>query len=326
MNTLKKIAAIFFRVGISIFILVFLFRQVDGKALFELIKTADKRYLFFAFVFFFGTYILGILRWQMLLRAVRIRLPLRRIVMSFSGGIFFNLFLPSSIGGDFVRSMDLAAHTKRPNEVVATVFLDRLSGYLGLVLLSLISLLSAWPLVRDPTVFLSIGAITLILCVILTVLFNKWLYDRIKGFLRMPNAGKIKEIIANLHREIHYFKQHKKIMICNLALSLIIQTISPLTFYLIGLSLGIKINIVYFFIFLPIIGAVTLLPISIGGLGLREKMTIDFFAKAGVLGDSAFAMSLISSFFIFVYGAIGGIIYVLAIRHRRIQHHKPSSI
>jgi hypothetical protein len=106
-------------------------------------------------------------------------------------------------------------------------------------------------------------------------------------------------------------------------MSLLVQIVSPLISFVIALSLGIKINIIYFFIFLPIIGAITLLPISIGGLGLRDATTIFFFAKAGVSKDLAFAMSLISFFFLLVYGAIGGLIYVLTVHHRRIQHNQP---
>lgn len=326
MQTLKKITMILFRIAISILILFFLFRQVDRKALFELIKNADKMLLFFAFIVYLGNYLLGIFRWEMLLKAVRIHLSIRRIIMSFSGGIFFSLFLPSTIGGDFVRTVDLASHTKKPKEVVATVFLDRLSGYIGLVFLALLSVIFGWRLIQGKAVLLFVSVITLILLAVLLVLFNSFIYSKINKFLHAPNAGKIKEIIRNLHQEIHYFRNHKKVIIYNLIISVIIQSLSPIAFYLTGLALGVRINIMYYFIFLPIIGAITLLPISIGGLGLREKMTIDFFAKAAVTKDLAFAMSLINSSFVFVYGALGGIIYVFTIRHRRVQHHKSPSV
>ncbi|MFH1440552.1 MAG: lysylphosphatidylglycerol synthase transmembrane domain-containing protein [Candidatus Omnitrophota bacterium] len=326
MGTFKKIMAIFLRIAISIFILIFLFRQVDRKTLFELIKNADKMLLFFAFIVYFGNYLLGLFRWEMLLKAVKIHLSMKRIIMSFSGGIFFSLFLPSTIGGDFIRTVDLAAHTKKPKEVVATVFLDRLSGYIGLVLLSLLAVIFGWRFVQDRAVLLSVAVITLILCSVLLVLFNSFIYSKINKFLHTPNAGKIKEIIRNLHQEIHYFRNHKKIIIYNIIISIFIQSISPIVFYLIGLALGVKINIMYYFIFLPIIGAITLLPVSIGGLGLRDATTIYFFSKACVSKDLAFAMSLLNFSFILVYGALGGLIYVFTVRHRRLQHHKSPSV
>jgi len=257
----------------------------------------------------------------MLLRALKIHLPLKRVIISFAGGIFFNTLMPSTIGGDLIRSIDLASHTKRPKEIIATVFLDRLSGYVGLVILALLALLVGWQLVPDKSVILSIAIITGILVALLLVLFNKSLYSKINGLLHNPKAGKIRELLEGLHQEIHYFGNHKKIIVKNLVISVFIQSIAPITFFIIGLSLGLKINIIYFFIFLPIIGAITLLPISIGGFGIREATATIFFPKAGVASSAAIAMSLLNSFFIFVCGAIGGLIYVLTVHHRRIQHH-----
>jgi glycosyltransferase 2 family protein len=334
MIMIKKIFFIALRISISIILLIFLFNKVDRKSLLEIIKNSDKPLLFLAFCIFFLSYILCLFRWEMLLKAVKIRLSLKRVIISFSGGVFFNLFLPSTIGGDLMRSIDLATHTKRPGEVVATVFLDRLSGYIGLVALALISLAAGWRLIQDKSILFFVLIITAVLIAVLLVLFNKFLYSKINKFLHSPDAcpveprrglyvaDKIRKLLKNLHQEVHLFRHHKSIIVNNLILSIFIQSITPLTFIFIAFSLGLKVNIVYFFIFLPVINAITLLPISIGGLGLRDATTIYFFAKAGVGRDLAFAMSLINFLFILVCGGLGGLIYVLTLHHRRIQHHK----
>lgn len=135
MKTLKKAFTIFLRIAISVALLIFLSRRADENSLLEVIRKVDKPLLFLAFLVFFLSYALWFWRWVMLLKAVKINLPLKRIITSFSGGIFFSLFLPSTIGGDFLRSIDLARYTKKPKEVIATIFLDRLSGYVGLVIL-----------------------------------------------------------------------------------------------------------------------------------------------------------------------------------------------
>jgi len=321
MRIFKKLVSIVLRISISILLLIFLFKQVDIKRLSEIIKGTDKGPLFLVFLLFFFIYLLCLLRWQMLLKAANIHLRLQRIIISFAGGIFFSLFLPSTIGGDLVRSIDLGAHTKRPREVVATVFLDRLSGYIGLVILALLAVFFGRKFIQDYSVLFSVAIITAILIFILLVLFNNFLYSKINKFLHTPGAGKITGYIKDLHQEIYIFRHKKKIILHNLMLSVLIQIISPLTFYLISLSLGIKLNIIYFFVFLPIIGAITLLPISIGGLGLRDAATIFFFTKVGVSRDLAFAMSLISFFFILIYASLGGLIYVLTVHHRRLQRH-----
>lgn len=324
----KKIIPLVLRIGISIILLFFLFKfqHVDTQEVLKSIKNADKGLLLLALVVYFSVYILCLFRWNMLLKGAKIHLSLKRVIISFSGGVFFNALLPSTIGGDLVRSIDLSTHTKRPKEVVATVLLDRLSGYVGLVIVALLSLLFGWKLIHHKSVLLSIAIITGVLIVVLLVLFNSFAYSKINQILHSPRAGRIREAIKNLHQEIHIFRHHKKIIVNNLILSVLIQVAFPLAFYITALSLGIKINIIYFFIYLPIIGAITLLPISIGGLGLRENITRIFFVQAGVVGNAAVAMAILNTFFIFVYAAIGGLIYVLTIHHRRIQYHTPHHV
>jgi uncharacterized protein (TIRG00374 family) len=325
MQVFKKIVSIFFRVGISVVLLLFLFKSVDKKSLLDVIKNADKGLLFLAFLVASFSYLLCLFRWAMLLKAVDIILPLKRVIISFSGGIFFSLFLPSTIGGDLMRSIDLAAHTKRPREVIATVLLDRLSGYVGLAFFSLTAVIFGWKFVQDKSTLFCLAAIVGILLVILVVLFNKFLYGKINSLLRSPNAGRFRELITDLHEEIHVFKKQRKVIIYNIFVSVLVQALSPLVFFIVALSLGIKIKIIYFFVFIPIIGAITLLPISLGGLGLRDFSTVLFFAKAGVAKDMAFAMSLLNFFFILIYGILGGLIYVFTLRYRRLQYNQPSA-
>jgi hypothetical protein len=322
----KKIFAVFIRVAISLVILFFLFKNIDKKSLVQIIKNADKPLLFFSFIVFFCSYVLGLFRWEMLLRAVNIRLPLKRVITSYSAGAFFNIFLPSTIGGDFMRSVDLSLHTKKPKEVIATVFLDRLSGFIGLVILAIVAMFFGWKVLGDKSVILSLAIIVAVLAAVLLVLFNKFLYSRINKILKSPKAGNLRDMVTSLHEEIHVFRNKKAVAVNNILISIVIQVILPVSFYIIAISLGIRISPVYFFIFLPIISAITLLPVSIGGLGLRDATVIFFFAKAGLAKDMAFAMSLLNFSFILACGGLGGLIYVLTVHHRRVQHNASSQV
>ena len=326
MIRVKGILSVLLRISVSILLLILLFKfnKIDLQVLINDIRSTDKWLLSAGFLFLFFGYFLGFLRWQMLLRTVGINIPLKRLVGSFSGGIFFSIFLPSTIGGDLVRAADLVEHTRKAKEVIATVFLDRLSGYMGLVFLILPALLLGGNLVLDRVVFTSVSVIVILLVVLLFVLFNNNIYSRITKWLSSPGAGKIKETIKNMHQEIHVFRDHKRMIVLNLLISFIIQLVGPISVYFIGLSLGVKVNFIYFVIFLPIIGAITLLPVAIGGLGLREGLFVVYFAKAGVAKQLALTMSLLSFSFVVIYAAIGGLIYVLTVHHRRLQFNKSS--
>lgn len=320
MKIFKKVLSVIIKIAVSLGLLAFLFSKTDMQAVLAVVKSADKYFLCLAFMVYFISFILGFFRWEMLLHTAGIKLPTKRVIISLAGGNFFNLFLPSTIGGDFMRTADLALHTKKAKEVIATVFLDRLSGYIGLVILAIIAVIFGWRYTQDKSIILFLIVISAILTAILIVLFSKTLYLKLNKFFHNPaRAHKITEAIKNLHHEIHIFRNHKKVVFMNLLLSIAIQSVIPLAFYLISLSLGIKLRIVYFFIFLPIIAVITLLPISIGGLGLRDATTILLFAKVGLSKNMAFAMSLLGFFIILIYGLIAGIIYALTLHYRRLQ-------
>lgn len=315
---MKKTIFVFaFRILATIILLVFLFSQVDLKSLAGVMAGANKPLLLLSFVIFCFVYVFCLLRWEMILKALKIHLSFKRIMASYCGGIFFNLFMPSTIGGDLMRSIDLSAHTKKPGEVVATVFLDRLSGYVGLVFLALISLCFGWGLIQDTGILFAVVILVLILAVVLPVLFNNFIYSRINKLLTSANAGKIREILRTMHQEIHYFRRHKKVIAQSTIFSLFVQAIPALSFYVVALALGIKLNLLYFFVFVPIITAITLLPVSIGGLGLRDAASVFLFAKIGVGKDFAFAMSLLNFSFMVIAGIMGGLVYVFTLRYRK---------
>ena len=322
MAILKKIAAFFLRISISMVLLVFLFKQVDINILGRIIQSSDKILLFIAFLVILFIYFLCFLRWEMLLRATGVNVSKAKLIPSFAGGVFFNSFMPSTIGGDLVRGADLSFHTGKPGAVVATVILDRLSGYAGLVAVALISLFLGRKTVWDKSVVSSILLISFILFFLLLVFFNNFFYSRINRLLNAPNAGKIRLALENIHSEMHGLRRHKKMLFENFLISFIIQAFSPIVFYIIALSLGITLQLIYFFIFLPIIGAIVLLPVSIGGLGLRDAAIVFFFAKAGLAKNMSFAISLLFFFMILIIAAIGGLIYVFTLRNRRLQHDK----
>lgn len=321
-NLTKRILIIILRISISVALLIFLFRQVDKKGFLEILKTADILLLWLAFLIVIVVYVIALYRWEMLLKGLKVHLSLRRILSSYCGGIFFNLFLPSTIGGDLVRSFDLASHSQKPKEVIASVLLDRLSGYVGMVGVAILAWLIGFNIVKDKTVITIILILAALLGFILAVLFNNFLYSKVNNWLHSPRGNKLRIALKDLHQEIYYFRHHKKIIVNNLLFSLIIQILCPLVFYFTAKALGANTKLLYFFIFIPIISAITMLPISIGGLGLRDATTIFFFAKVGLPKDLSLAMSLINFAFVIIIGFLGGILYVLTLHTRRLQHHK----
>lgn len=314
---MKKTISILVRAIISAAILLFLFKQVDLGRIIQIISGVNKPILIAVLLLVLACYAIGFLRWRMLIAGLGLNLSSSLIFKPYCLGFFSNLFFPSTIGGDFLRSIDLGLRTQKPRRVIASVILDRLSGYSALGFVALPALSFGHRLITDPAVFFALGAILALLVVILAILFNNFLFSKSTKILHL--FGKWGEALSSLHYEIYNFRNQKRIIVKNFICSLIMQLSSPISFYLISLALGVRINPIYFFILVPIIATISALPVSVAGLGLREASSMYFFTRVGMPGEVALTIALLGFFLVVLIGITGGILYALTFSHRRLQ-------
>lgn len=290
------------KVCFSLGLLAFLLTQVGWQQTLETLGRARFPYLAAAFVLYLVGIVVRAYRWQILLSALRIDIPLTKLTALYFIGTFFNNILPTGIGGDVVRVYRLSKQSKRPIESVGTVLLDRATGLLVLFLIALMALVFSYQLIAP-----NVAAAILLLCLgswagLGLVLRRDWLERW--GLLRI--MAKIKRI-----REIY-----ESVYACGLkaiggalAISFVFNVLLITVNYLIALSLGVEIPLWYFLLFVPIISFLLVLPISLSGLGVREGGYVYLFAQAGVPAPLALAMSLLFYALNVATGLIGGVLY-----------------
>jgi len=88
------------------------------------------------------------------------------------------------------------------------------------------------------------------------------------------------------------------------------QGIGVICTYLVGLSLGLEVSLEYYFLSVPIIWLVTMLPISINGIGVREGGFVLFFTAVGVSTADALLLSLLTFAQLLLIGLLGGVLFV----------------
>lgn len=276
----KKLATTLLRVGISVLLLVFLFRMVDARAIWQLVKGADVASLVVSCLIIGIINFLCLIRWYVLLRASGVSVTLNALLRPFCAGLFFNILLPTSLGGDIVRMVDLSNNTGKGACIASSVLFDRLVGYVALVAIVLLSCIFGWRYVEDPVVLGSIAAITALLICILVVLFNPFAYSFVNGLLYSPTAGRIRSLLTHAHEQIYLLGKKKNAVYNAMVISIVMQLFSSFSSYIICRGLGAEISIIYFLVFIPIIGAISMLPISLGGLGVRDTSTVYFLQRS----------------------------------------------
>lgn len=249
-------------------------------------------------------------RWQILLDFKGFAMPFGRTMRIYLVSIFFNNFLPTTVGGDMVRV--LYTMKDRRADSLAAVLVDRILGFVGLFILALFAVVYLM-IVKRETEFLPFIVIGLAVVSIITyVFFSKSAYRALAPLvrrLRIFNAG---ERLARVHQAGNDFSNAWGTIIACVILSILIQVALAAAPYIVMRGMGhTAISLLPFLIYVPIINVISMIPVSLNGLGVRENSYVLLFARAGLSSELSLAVSLLSFFVFFALSLIGGLIFVL---------------
>lgn len=308
----KDLRILVLKLIFSFAILVFLLiREVRIKDIPQALKDIDIFWL----VLSFSLHALGLLisayRWQILIRAQGDDVPLTFLAKSYLVGNFFNLFLPTRFGGDVVRIWDGSRWSRSLLKSSAIVIVERFTGVIILLTFAFVVSLSRLDVAKSlPIIWISllVGFLGLLLAFLFFTPLVQRLLEKIpgKGMLE-----KFKSKIQEFRRVVFVYKNKKRAFFLALFWAFLLQVNVILHYYLAGKAFHLEIPLLDYFIFIPIILLILTIPVTIGGLGLREVLFIQIFATYGIAGHVAFSFSMIVDFvFTLIIGLIGGIIFV----------------
>ena len=121
----------------------------------------------------------------------------------------------------------------------------------------------------------------------------------------------MKEKLSNVYNTLVSFKKYKMVLFKVLIYSFLLQFAVILNWWLAARALGINLSLTAFIFIVPVVAVIAMLPISIGGIGLRENSTVIIMVAMGVNNEKAVLCSLIILLMLIIVGVIGGIIYVV---------------
>jgi uncharacterized protein (TIRG00374 family) len=311
---------------VSIALIIYLLSQTEYTAIYYSLISASPIYLFLALLTLFLGKILSGYRWQILLIAQDIKIPLRTLIGSLFVGQFFNSFLPTTIGGDAIRAYDTAVESKESAKAVTSVFMDRFIGVLALVTLAVIAVPIAMIMGEDVSYYYVSVLIVGLLCLVgMVVVLNNSLVKIIAEYLQKLNLSRIADQVKKIYRSIQEMKGDAATLWTAFGISLLLQINVVVFHYLISLSLDLDVSIIYFFIIVPVALTILIVPFSINGIGLREGVFVFLLAGIGVAASEAIAFSLISFILVLTQAVIGGIIFALrGVKISEITTKQPS--
>lgn len=308
---MRKIITFLLRFSVTAVLLYLLFKRTPLGEFFSMVKSMKISFWFACVILYTGVQSLSALRWWILIKAKGINYTLFRTMSLYFMGMFFNIILPTGIGGDFIKGWELTQASGRGAASFASIITERLTGFLILVLIGFFSSLLGLRIIDEPVVFYVISASLLILLGAGIITFKKPAFFKmyVKSFL--PKVWQIDEKLQRTYEEVADYKRHPAAIMWSFLLSFPIQIANIFMVMLVARGLGINISFVYFFIFIPAVIILSiLLPISISGLGVREWLCVYLFGKIALLQVDALSMSLIWFSVMVATSLFGGIVFL----------------
>lgn len=234
-------------------------------------------------------------------------------------GNFFNYALPGSTGGDLVKAYYITKYTHHKTEAVTTVFLDRVVGLLGLMMLASItfvasSSLPAW----EQNLYRSVAAALLFVWIGLAagcmVVFSQRLRTalRLSALVSRLPAG---EHLLRIGRATIAMRRHKRLILMSLGITVVLQTLVVVSAWCLSLALGMQGGFVLYFVGVAVGFLVAAIPIAPPqGFGVMEALYLQFFTQGGLnMISQAFALALAVRIVPLLWALPGAIIPLLGL-------------
>lgn len=307
---MKKRLHFFLRLLISIGVCLLLFWWMRDKIAdtFTTLKMTNLRLFFIAFM----VNLLGLMicsaRFKIVLFAQKIYFSLIEAIRLTFIGVFFNNFLPTSVGGDVVKGYYASKKTGRTLESFSAVVADRFVGLLTFVLIAFISFLLLGKYIDNQIKYTVLIILSTVILLMLA-LSNKTSLKKIDFLLNKVPFFRRKSRLQRLTVILQNYKKNRGALYNAIVFSLIGQASYIITIYLLAKSLSLSIPLKMFFLFLPIISTVSMLP-SLNGLGIREGTYVYFFGSL-IRPENALALSFLWIAVLMGSSTIGAIIYII---------------
>ncbi len=298
------------KVVVSLGLLTYLVCRAGPAEMMALFRTAHAAGLALALLVYLSTVALISWRWQLLLASQKVSLSFGRLLTLYFIGFFFNNFLPTSIGGDIYRALGAGQSSGRRATAAASVLVERLMGMLAVSALAILAVVvvvrrSADGSVRGLT--LGFGVVMIIL---MALFFHRRAFGLLEKLIRRISLWGLEERLLRLYDAVNMFQQNKGILTAAFFLSLAYQLLIVVFSFLVSRALGLAVPLRYFLLCVPFTVIISLLPISINGLGVRESGYVFLLAKIGYDSSQAVSLSLLIYGLSLLASLVGGIAYV----------------
>ncbi|MFH1235107.1 MAG: lysylphosphatidylglycerol synthase transmembrane domain-containing protein [Candidatus Diapherotrites archaeon] len=291
----KQIAA----VGILLLLAILFF--IDTGRLLEALSKTNLLLFCSAVLLGFPAVAFRSMKWRLMLKKQGHSFPFFKIFKYYFIGIGLGSFTPGRLG-DFAKALFINKKIRSLSVSFSSVLVDRVIDLSVLVGLGVVSIgVFLWVYQTAVISIPVIAAMVLGLAFCFYLLFNKHLLKKVlRPFYRILVPERFKEKLSSgfdsFIGSVQALLKNRSLLLAAVSLSLVSWLFEVLAEYLLALSLGIALPISFVFLTVSLITLVSLLPLSISGIGTRDALAIMLFSLQGIPAESAVAFSFLVLF------------------------------
>jgi uncharacterized protein (TIRG00374 family) len=258
---------------------------------------------------YLGAHLLGVVKWRLLVNSAGAGLGARRATRAYYWGLFGNLFLPSIVGGDVVRAGVAFNVVRSRTGLLLGSLVDRVQDVVGLVVLAALGAMLS-PRALDAQ---SARIFTWFLLLFGSLALAGGMALFLFPFRRLP--FRLRRKLVLVRRALVAAASRPARLAAAFGLGLALQSALIVLNWSLGRAIGIDIPLYVWFFVWPLAKIAALLPVTQGGVGVREAAQAALFAPFGVGAVMAVAVGLVFEAVLFTGGLVSAAIS-LALRER----------
>lgn len=298
------------RVLVSLVLMALVLRNVNmGQAL-QTLQHSDVPLLALAFFLNIMVTLLLAFRWKVLVKSQGLKVGYPRLVATYFTSLFFSNFLLSTIGGDLVRAYYVWKDTKKQAVAVASVLVERLIGSFSLFTIALVSAALVGTQKGSREFLLAVGLVTAGFLFAVWLFFNRGFVGLLDRFLGSPSLFGLRMKGKNFYDSLHSYLDKKRAALEVFGITVLLQVVVILIWFIVGKALGFKLGLVVYFLYIPVIGLIGVLPVSINAWGLQEWSVVGLFARSGLAKEEALILSVVIHLMVVATSLVGGITFL----------------
>jgi len=246
----------------------------------------------------------GIAKWRMVVNAAGAQLDFRTSAQCYAGGLFGTLFLPSIIGGDVVRLAVGLRRSPNPAAVLAGNVADRfidVAAQGGLVLAGLLLLPGALPASLQGQARKAMFYFVAVFAVL--ILLSLFLYRPLLG----GRSFHFRRRLARLRHALRSVSGAPHILLGAWLMGTAIQTAFLVLTAKLAESCGLFLPLRDWFFAWPLAKLAAVLPLTQGGIGVREAALVGLLSPFGAAPHLVLAAGLVWEAVIITGGLVSGL-------------------